>query len=89
MVLIASNCSASNPLRRKRRALARNATLIQPSFNMSSLLTSIMKDYDKNMRPFYGVKSVDVKVDILILSFGEIQEANMVCSGKIPGLTWV
>ena len=27
------------------------------------------------------VKSVDVKVDILILSFGEIQEANMVSFG--------
>ena len=25
------------------------------------------------------VRSVDVKVDILILSFGEIKEANMVC----------
>ena len=30
---------------------------------------------------FIPVKSVDVKVDILILSFGEIQEANMVSSG--------
>ena len=27
------------------------------------------------------MKSVDVKVDILILSFGEIQEANMVSFG--------
>lgn len=30
---------------------------------------------------FIPVKSVDVKVDILILSFGEIQEANMVSFG--------
>ena len=29
------------------------------------------------------MKSVDVKVDILILSFGEIKEANMVSFGVV------
>ncbi|XP_048578840.1 gamma-aminobutyric acid receptor alpha-like isoform X2 [Nematostella vectensis] len=46
--------------------------------NMSKLLKLVLVDYDKNIRPFYGVKPIKVMVDILILSFGEIQEADMV-----------
>ncbi|XP_068711339.1 gamma-aminobutyric acid receptor subunit beta-like [Montipora foliosa] len=70
-------------------AVRRNISLIQPGRNVSSLLSAIMTDYDKNVRPFYGVRSVDVKVDILILSFGEIKEANMEFSMDLYlGLFW-
>lgn len=45
--------------------------------SMSSLLEAVFKTYDKRIRPFYDVKTLDVAMDLLILSFGELSETNM------------
>jgi len=45
--------------------------------DMSRLLDAVFKTYDKRIRPFYDVKTLDVQMDLLILSFGELSETNM------------
>ena len=49
----------------------------RPGKRLTKLLKHILKNYDRKIRPFYGVKPLDVELDVLIISFGEIKEANM------------
>lgn len=48
-----------------------------PGKALTKLIKRILKNYDRKIRPFYGVKPLHVDLDVLILSFGEIKEANM------------
>lgn len=51
--------------------------LVIPGRNVSDVLEIVFRNYDKRIRPFYGVKTLDVGLDMLILSFGEISETSM------------
>ncbi|XP_048578395.1 gamma-aminobutyric acid receptor subunit beta-like isoform X3 [Nematostella vectensis] len=48
-----------------------------PGRNVSRLLGKVFEKYDKRVRPFYGIKPLQVSLDMLILSFGELREASM------------
>ncbi|XP_001624303.3 gamma-aminobutyric acid receptor subunit beta-1 isoform X2 [Nematostella vectensis] len=54
-----------------------NESLALPGRNISKLLDDVFKRYDKRIRPYYGIKAVDIQLDMLILSFGELSETNM------------
>ncbi|CAH3147529.1 unnamed protein product, partial [Porites lobata] len=45
--------------------------------NVSRLLDAVFKNYDKRIRPFYAVKPLDLGINLLILSFGELSETKM------------
>lgn len=51
--------------------------LVIPGRNVSDILEIVFKNYDKRIRPFYGVQTLHVDLDMLILSFGEISETSM------------
>ncbi|XP_078359562.1 gamma-aminobutyric acid receptor subunit beta-3-like [Oculina patagonica] len=51
--------------------------LVIPGRNVSEILEIVFKNYDKRIRPFYGVQTLHVGLDMLILSFGEISETSM------------
>ncbi|KAK3707205.1 hypothetical protein QZH41_019556 [Actinostola sp. cb2023] len=53
-----------------------------PGENVSRLLDQTFKHYDKRIRPYYGVSVLNVKVNMLFLSFGQLSETNMVKSGE-------
>ncbi|XP_068711324.1 gamma-aminobutyric acid receptor subunit beta-3-like isoform X2 [Montipora foliosa] len=51
--------------------------LVIPGRNVSDLLEIVFRNYDKRIRPFYGVQTLHLDLEMLILSFGEISETSM------------
>ncbi|XP_031563107.1 gamma-aminobutyric acid receptor subunit beta-3-like [Actinia tenebrosa] len=49
----------------------------KPGENISRLLEKTFRHYDKKIRPYYGVRTLDVGLNMLFLSFGELSETNM------------
>ena len=54
------------------------------AYNLSRTINRSLKGYDRKVRPNAGGPPVIVKIEFKVISFGEIKEANMVCS--LPSL---
>ncbi|XP_074651547.1 gamma-aminobutyric acid receptor subunit alpha-6-like [Tubulanus polymorphus] len=67
-----------HPKQNKNRPI--NATQQLIIKNVSNILTSLMKGYQKTLRPGYGGPPVIIKSDINIRSMGPISEADMAYS---------
>ncbi|XP_074614030.1 gamma-aminobutyric acid receptor subunit beta-like [Acropora palmata] len=51
--------------------------LVIPGRNVSDVLEIVFRNYDRRIRPFYGVQTLHLDLEMLILSFGEISETSM------------
>eukprot|EP00112_Aurelia_sp_Birch-Aquarium-sp1_P026445 Seg939.5 transcript_id=Seg939.5/GoldUCD/mRNA.D3Y31 product="Gamma-aminobutyric acid receptor subunit beta" protein_id=Seg939.5/GoldUCD/D3Y31 len=51
--------------------------------NVSKAFSEKLKKYDKKFRPYYGEKPVEIIIDFHVLSFGDINEVEMVRTASI------
>ncbi|XP_020903217.1 gamma-aminobutyric acid receptor subunit beta-like [Exaiptasia diaphana] len=78
-----SRCSSSRSIHRRSTMKVIDEKMINAGNNMSQMIQHILENYDKNVRPFYEVKPIEVQFDMLVLSFGEIKEADMLFTADI------
>ena len=45
--------------------------------NLTEILDNLLNDYDKRVRPFYGVRPLEVGVNIYVLSVSSLSEIDM------------
>jgi len=60
----------------------------QEAANLSATINAILESYDRKLRPNAGGKPVEVTVEVKVVSFGELDEANMEYSMDIFFRQW-